>query len=479
MANYHFVGLAGIGMSALAQLVRARGDAASGSDRYFDHGELAERRAKLIAQGIRVFPQDGAGVGPQVTHLVVSSAIEKSNPDLKLARRLQLAPLHRSALLASLFHDHAARVGVTGSFGKTTITALVGWTLHAAGQEPMVANGGIMRNFEDDEHIGNVACGRGNTAVIEADESDGTCVRYRPTIGLITGFARDHMEMSALHEVYSAFAQHTEHTLVLSVQAAASLFGLPGPRRVTFGLRDGDLRPRQVRFAGREVRFSIGSTRFRLRQIGPFSVFNALAAIAVLRELGVSDARIDAGLKSFTGVARHMELVGRVRGVRLFDDFAHNPSKIEAAFEAVRRAGARRVLAVYQPHGFEPARFMRVELVEMFTRTLGSEDRAFLLPIYYAGGTAIADISSETIAAEARAHGAPVEAVPDRNALMARLDETAANGDVVLVMGARDVSLTHFCRATADVLQEHHPTGDAIPAATPVAHPLTGENTAG
>jgi len=446
-------------MSALAQLVRARGDAASGSDRYFDAGELGDRKAKLIAQGVRVFPQDGSGVTPEVSHLILSSAIEEDNPDLARARRLQITPIHRSALLASLFHMNSERVGVTGSFGKTTIAAMVGWALECAGRKPMVVNGGIMRNFEDDERIGNVACGNGGVAVIEADESDGTCVRYRPTIGLITGFARDHMEMDELQKVYSQFAEHTEDTLVLSVQAAASLFGMPGPRRVTFGLLDGDVQPRRVRFGGREVHFNIGRTRFQVRQIGPFSVFNAVAAIAVLRELGVSDARIDSGLRSFEGVARHMEFVGRVRGVRLFDDFAHNPSKIEAAIEAVRLAGARRVLAVFQPHGFGPARFMRRELAEVFERALGKDDCAFLLPIYYAGGTAATGVSSEVIAEEARARGAPVEAVPSREALLARLDDAAGNGDAILVMGARDFTLTDLCRAIAGILQEHHAAG--------------------
>jgi len=425
VANYHFVGVAGIGMSALAQAVCARGDNASGSDRYFDNDELAERKAKLIAKGVRLFPQDGSGVKPEVTHLVLSSAIEESNLDLVQARRLQVSSLHRSSLLASLFHARKQRVAVTGSFGKTTISAMIGWTLDAAGYQPMIVSGGIMRNFETADTIGNAVIGKGDLACIEADESDGTCVRYRPTHGLITGFARDHKELAELHGIYSAFAEHTAERLILSVQAAASLFGLPGPKRVTFGLRDGDLRPRQVRFTGREVRFSIGSTRFKLRQIGSFSVFNALAAIAVLRELDVPDARIESGLKTFEGLARHMEVVGRVRGVRIFDDFAHNPSKIEAAIEAVRLAGARRVLVVFQPHGFAPARFMRVDLAEMFERALGEHDRAFLLPIYYAGGTVIGDISSDILAAEAQQRGAPVEAAPDREALIKRLGSIA------------------------------------------------------
>lgn len=457
MANYHFVGLAGIGMSALAQIVRARGDSASGSDRYFDSGALAERRAKLTAQGVRVFPQDGSGLKPEVTHLVLSSAIEETNPDLARARRLQISPIHRSALLASLFHGCKERIAVTGSFGKTTITAMIGWVLEWAGYRPMVVNGGVMRNFENDEQIGNAAPGDGGLACIEADESDGTCVRYRPTVGLITGFARDHKELDELQKIYSTFAEQSDDVLVLSVQAAASLFGLPGPRRVTFGLRDGDLRPRQLRFTPREVRFNVGKTRFRLRQIGPFSVFNALAAIAALRQLDVPDVRIESGLRSFEGVARHMELVGRVRGVRIFDDFAHNPSKIAAAIEAVRRAGARRVLAVFQPHGFGPARFMRRDLAEMFERTLGKEDRAFLLPIYYVGGSAVTDISSELLAEDALQHGAPVAAVPDREALLDRLLARAAEGDAILIMGARDYSLTDLCRSVAERLRRHKP----------------------
>jgi UDP-N-acetylmuramate--alanine ligase len=452
VAHYHFVGLAGIGMSGLAQLVTARGDTAGGSDRYFDNGQLLDRKDRLVARGVRIFPQDGSGVRGGVSHLVLSSAIEESNPDLVQARRLQINPIHRSALLASLFHGCRERIAVTGSFGKTTITAMIGWVLADAGLAPMVVNGGIMRNFEGEEWIGNVVAGGGRLACIEADESDGTCVRYTPTHGLITGFARDHKEMDELQAIYAEFAGHTTERLILSVQASASLFGLPGPRRVTFGLRDGDVRARRLRFGGREVRFSVDRTRFRLRQIGPFSVFNALAAITVLRELGVSDARIASSLRNFEGIARHMELVGRVRGVRIFDDFAHNPSKIEAAVEAVRRAGARRILAVYQPHGFGPARFMREELARTFERILGEDDRAWLLPIYYAGGSAGKDITSAQMAAEARALGAPVEAAPDRETLLDALAGAAEADDAILVMGARDDSLTNLCRAMAERL---------------------------
>jgi len=436
-------------MSALAQLVRAQGGTVTGSDRFFDTGQLPERRARLEAQGIRIFPQDGSGIHSGIARVVVSTAIEPDNRDLERARELRLPSVHRSELLAALFHECKRGIAVTGSFGKTSITGMIGWTLHSAGYRPTVVNGGIMRNFETETDVGNSVAGDGGIACIEADESDGTCVNYCPSIGVITGFSRDHKELGELHQLYWAFSRNTREVLVLSAQAGASLFGLPGPRRVTFGLREGDVRARSVRLGARDVGFSVGTTRFRLKQIGAYSVFNALAAIAALREAGLSDGQIEAGLRSFEGIARHMELIGRVRGVRIFDDFAHNPNKLEAAIEAVRRAGAKRVLAVFQLHGFGPARFMRRELCEALARALDRADRAFLLPIYYAGGTAAMDISAAAVAAEAAAMGAPVEAIADRAALLARLAETARADDTILVMGARDDTLTGLCRDIA------------------------------
>ena len=453
LSHYHFVGVAGIGMSALAQLLRARGDDVSGSDRYFDMGQLPGRMAKLRMQGVRLFPQDGSGVTSDITHIVRSSAIETDNRDLHRAEGLGISSVHRSSLLASIFHGCDRGVAVTGSYGKTTITAMIGWVLVSAGLEPAIVNGGIMRNFETEEAIGNAVAGDGSIACIEADESDGTCVRYRPSIGVITGLARDHKELDELQRIYMTFAENSTDALVLSAQASASLFGAAAPRQVVFGLQTGDIHPRQIRFGKREVRFSIGTVRFRTRQIGLCSVFNALATIAVARELGVSDARTEAGLRSFEGVARHMELIARVNGITVYDDFAHNPSKIEAAIDAVRAAESGRILAVFQPHGFGPARFMRTDLAETFERILGNEDRAFLLPIYYIGGAAKRDISSEDIAADCAARSVPIEAVQSREALMARLIEEARENDTILVMGARDDSLRALCRQIAERIE--------------------------
>jgi len=441
-------------MSALAQLLCARGDTVSGSDRYFDTGQLEDKKAKLIAQGVKLYPQDASGISESITHIVRSTAIETDNPDLASAKKLGLTSVHRSSLLASLFHSNDNRIAITGSFGKTTITAMVGWALSSAGLDPSIINGGIMRNFETDRYIGNAVPGKASTICIEADESDGTCVKYRPTIGVITGLARDHKELAELQQIYATFSENTSDTLIVSVQVAASLFGLPGPKRMTFGLQDGDIRARSIRFTNREVRFNVGKMRFQMRQIGQYSVFNALATIAVMRQLGVSDARIEAGLRSFDGVGRHMELVDNVHGIRVYDDFAHNPSKISAAIEAVRAAGAKRVIGVFQPHGFGPARFMRTELAETFAQVLSDEDRIFLLPIYYVGGSAAQDISSADIANDATAMGAKVIAVSDRAALASHIADYVQTKDTILVMGARDDSLRTLCRDIATGLSE-------------------------
>ncbi len=448
-------------MSALAQLARARGDTVTGSDRYFDQGDMPDRRARLEAQGIRIFPQDGSAIRRDITHLVVSTAIEDQNLDLARARELGLTTIHRSRVLSNFFQECHRGVAVTGSFGKTTITALIGWGLASAGLKPMVVNGGIMRNFENEKMIGNAVPGDGEYACIEADESDGTCINYRSSVGVITGIARDHKEPDELQRIFITFAANTRDALVVSPQAGAILIGQPGPRRVTFGLQDGDVRPRRIHLGSRDVRFNVGNTRFTLRQIGAYSVFNALAAIAALREMGVTDHSIENALRRFEGVGRRMELINRVRGVRIFDDFAHNPSKIEAAVEAVRRAGARRVLGVFQFHGFGPARFMRQELVEVLARCLGKEDRLWLLPIYYAGGTAAKDISAAEIAAEAAARSAPVSAAADRAELLSALRQTAQEKDTILVMGARDDTLTALCREIAQALESAPPVKGA------------------
>ncbi len=439
----HFVGIAGIGMSALAHILYGQGAPVSGSDRYLDLGQAHHRIEKLRALGVRLFPQDGSGVSPRTRRVIVSTAIEQENPDIVRARTLAIPIAHRSELLAELFHRWGSRVAVTGSCGKTTVTAMIGWILNVAGLDPTVINGGVMRNFEGTASVGNAVAGRGDVGVIEADESDGTCALYRPTVGVVSSIARDHQETDRILELYRHFVAGTERVAVLHESLRREFDHARRCRVVTFGLEpEADMRAQEVRCGadGSEFRTDLG--RFRLNAIGLHNVRNALAALAVCRELGTPADAAAEGLATFQGVERRLEVLGVPRGARVYDDYAHSPAKLRAAIEAARAAGAVRILAVFQPHGFGPARFMREELAATLAQTLRDRDRLWLLPIYYVGGTVAQDISSDDLAAECRRSGARVEAAPSRESLVEALADEVGAGDAVLVMGARDDTLS-------------------------------------
>ena len=459
MSEYHFVGIGGIGMSGLAQVLRARGHGVSGSDRYRDMGMREELFAKLIRQGMTVVPQDGSGVREDTDFVIASSAIEEDNPDLAAARRRAKPVVLRADLLAELFHEKPG-IAVAGSFGKTTIAGLLSWILCQAGRDPLAIVGGIMRSFEDEDWIGNALPGSG-MACIETDESDGSVAAYHARIGVITGVTRDHKEHGELMDLFRTFAEQTEQTLVLGAESAdlaeltSSLSRGRGAGVITYGLSgSADLRADDVTNEGFGSRFRLGKREFRLPLCGRHNVENALAAIAAARAAGVDDDAIAAAIQSFRGMARRLEVIGEARGVRVIDDYAHNPAKVAAAIQAVRPL-SRRLIAVFQPHGFGPARFMREALTDLFAREAPCLRRSaagtrngsimFLLPIYYVGGTTQKDISSEDLARDAAEQGGDVRPV-SREQLIAAVREEAHEGDTVLVMGARDDSLTDLCR---------------------------------
>ena len=449
MSTYHFVGAGGIGMSALAQVLLGQGHTVTGSDRYLDMGRSHPRLAKLRGMGVRLSPQDGSGVRDLTDCVVVSTAIEDDNPDLVRAGELGVSVAHRSDILADIFHGAADRVAVTGSCGKTTIVAMIGWLLSQAGLDPTVIDGGVMRNFERERGIGNVLAGSRDMCVIEADESDGSCVRFRPTVGVITAIARDHREKHELMVLYEQFAAGVETALILNADDPALAPLARDRQTLTYGFSPGaDVRGEGLELGPGGGRFRVGGQTCVVSAIGRHNIHNALAALAVRRALGLAE-RPCAALASFRGVERRMEVVGEAGGARVYDDYAHNPSKIAAAIEAARSAGASRVLAVFQPHGFGPARFMEDELVATLGGSLGADDRAWLLPIYYVGGTAKKDVSSERIASEARARGAPVRPMATRDELVDEIARDARSGDAVIVMGARDDTLTDLAKRIA------------------------------
>ncbi|HYM82395.1 MAG TPA: L,D-transpeptidase family protein, partial [Candidatus Limnocylindria bacterium] len=436
--RFHYAGLAGSGMSALAQFQVMTGGRASGSDRAFDRGERAEARTQLERLGITVRPQDGSGVEGDCAALVASTAVEAEVPDVAGARARGVPIVHRSDLLARFVDEHRT-IAIAGTSGKSTTVAMAFEILRGAGREPSVITGGDLVALQQQGLWGNAWAGTSELLVVEADESDGSLVKYRPAVGVVLNLQRDHREMHEVAEMFAIFRSRTQERLVVgeadnlrSLADGALVFGF-GP--------EAEIRATEVELDPDGCRFRVDGVDFRLPVPGIHNVENALGAIAACRAIDVPLAAMVEPLARIQGVSRRFQVIGKARDVEVVDDFAHNPAKLRAAITTAQRR-ARRVLAVYQPHGYGPTRFLRADFVETFAEALRPEDRLWLLEIFYAGGTAQRDFSAADIIAEIAARGTRAEFAPDRSGLVERIAGEARPGDLVLVMGARDPSLT-------------------------------------
>jgi len=452
--RFHYAGLAGSGMSGLAQFQVMTGGHASGSDRAFDRGERASLKAQLESLGITVMPQDGSGLGPDCAALVVSTAVEEQVPDFAVAKAKDIPIIHRSELLAYFVASNRS-VAVTGTSGKSTVTAMVFDILRGAGRDPSVITGGDLPDLVAQGLPGNALAGRSDLLVVEADESDGSLVRYAPSVGVILNLQRDHKEMAEVAAMFATLRARVREALVVGDNENLDAFA-GGALRFGFSAR-AHVRGQDVELRPASSRFRVEDVAFELPVAGAHNVANALAAIAACRTLDVTLADMAAPLACFRGIGRRFQTVGKARGVEVVDDFAHNAEKIAAAIKTAHLRAAR-VLAIYQPHGYGPTRFLRRDFVATFSRELEPEDRLWMLEVFYAGGTATRDFSSADIVAEIASLGTNAEFAPTREWLVARIAKEARPGDLVLVMGARDPSLTELARAILTSIKDAEAT---------------------
>ncbi|MBZ0109760.1 MAG: UDP-N-acetylmuramate--L-alanine ligase [Candidatus Scalindua rubra] len=443
--RYHFVGIGGIGMSALAQITKSQGHFVGGSDRRNDKKQTQEIFHKLESQGIRLSPQDGTGIDKETNFIVISSAVEEDNPDLIIAMQRNIQIIKRSDLLSSLFNNkHGIAIG--GSNGKTTVCGMTSWILDKAGHDPTVVGGGYVKNFITDKFLGNSRFGCSETVVIEADESDGSLVKYMPKVSVITNISRDHKTVEELGDLFSKFAENTSGTVIINESCSRFIKINDSSKKViTFGEDSrSNVSAFQISCNPFGSRFRIKGNDFEINIPGLYNVYNALAAIAVAQTEGVSDVAIKKALKTFKGTRRRMEVVGEINGIKVIDDYAHNPKKIQAAIDTVRLI-SERLIVVFQPHGFGPTEFMREELVSALAGKLLPADTLLMPEVFYAGGTAKKRISSNDIILELKNRGVNAFFVPEREDIVAEVKKRAIPHDSVLVMGARDDSLTDLC----------------------------------
>ncbi len=432
-------------MSALAQLRAFAGDAVTGSDRLADQSGLGPERARLEAAGIKIFPQDGSGLAAGTERVVVSTAIERDNRDLARAAELGAPVVHRADELAELAARHRT-VAIAGTSGKSTVTAMTWHILQETNREPSLATGANLLSLRKRGLVGNAWKGESDLLVMEADESDGTLTRYAAEVGVLLNISKDHKELAELESLFRTFREKSRRFVACADASALAGFW-KGSR--TYGFSAGDLRGSGLELTRDASTFVVADATVRVPAPGLHNAENALAAIAACEALGVPVADAAAALGTFGGVGRRFEVVGAARGVEVIDDFAHNPEKVRAVLAAARLR-ARRVLAVFQLHGFAPARFLKDEFLSAFTDSLGPDDRLWLPDIYYVGGTAAKDVSAADYADTLTRRGRWARNVGSRAEIARQIAVEARAGDVVLVLGARDPSLSGFA---ADILK--------------------------
>jgi UDP-N-acetylmuramate--alanine ligase len=448
--SYFFCGIGGSGMLPLAAIVRAGGGHVAGSDRALDQGRTSAKFDYLRSLGIRLFPQDGSGLTGSDQLLVASAAVEESVPDVAAAQRLGCERMTRAELLSSLFNAAETRIAVGGTSGKSTVTGMIGWILAEAGLDPTIMNGAVMKNFAGpDAPFASARVGRSGVFVSEVDESDGSIALYRPRIAVLNNVSLDHKSMEELRTLFGDFLRRAETAVVNADDAETRSLadGLPGA--VTFSLSGAaDYRASDIEEAPLGISFTVTAPRgetvpVRLQIPGRHNAANALAALAASSAAGVPLDAAARALGLFTGLRRRFDVVGSRGGVTVIDDFGHNPDKIAATL-ATCRAFPGRLLIFFQPHGYGPLRTMRDELVAAFADGMGEEDVLILCDPAYFGGTVERTVGSADIAADLRSRGRKAEHIPDRAECGDRLVEHARPGDRILVMGARDDTLSQF-----------------------------------
>jgi UDP-N-acetylmuramate--alanine ligase len=445
-----FIGIAGAGMSALAQFLQGTGKRVSGSDRFFIEGQENKIREKLEAEGIMCYLQDGSGITGETDLIIASTAVEDSVPEIQKAKQLGIPVIKRSELLAMIAASKKT-VAVGGTSGKSTTTAMLFDILQYAGMEPSIISGAGLVSLIRKNKIGNATVGNGEWLVIEADESDGSIVQYKPEWGLLLNVDKDHKEIDTLMEVFGTFRNNCKKFSVNRSHPLAARLSQDIRQDFSLNNEEAGFQAANFKQDGMQISFTVNNVPFTVNIAGRHNMENAVAATTIANQLGVSLENCAEALEKYEGIYRRHQLLGIKNGVSVIDDYAHNPVKCAAAIEACQPV-AEKVVAWFQPHGYGPTKFLRHDFVHEIAKVLRPQDEIWMSEIFYAGGTTTKDISANDLINDIKARGKNAFFVEDRNNFINEVRPHLSGNSVLLIMGARDPSLEHFAKSVYEKL---------------------------
>jgi UDP-N-acetylmuramate--alanine ligase len=441
-----FSGIGGSGVSALAGFLAGMGHMVSGSDRLFDVNPGSRLCERLRAGGIEIVPQDGSGIDGSFDVAVFSTAVERNNPDRARAEELGLPVKTRPEYLAETVSQFRT-VAVAGTSGKSTTSGMLAFLMDRLGMDPGFIGGGRVKDFAEERSAGNYLPGRSGWLVFEACESDGTIVDYRPAHSIILNLSLDHHGVSETASMFKKLRQNTSGFVIAGGDDEnMARFGLEGT--INFSVdRRSSYQAEKVEYHNFSTAFTVRGRKFTVPLPGKHNLYNALACIAFLSELGVPLEDIAGVLPGFSGIERRFDIHLKDANYLVVDDYAHNPHKIFNLMQTMKRISGS-VCYIFQPHGYGPTRLMREGYIDTFAANLRESDHLFLLPIYYAGGTAAKDISSEDITEAIARTGRPASVIRERG----RIFDLLGKWKSYVIFGARDESLSDYAEEIASRL---------------------------
>jgi UDP-N-acetylmuramate--alanine ligase len=440
--NYHihFVGIGGIGMSGIAELLINLGYTVSGSDL-----KLSPITQRLEKKGAKIFQGHAKGQIKGANVIVTSSAISQENPEVIQAKELVIPIIPRAEMLAELMRIKYS-IAVSGAHGKTSTTAMISQILNTAGLDPTVIIGGLLQGLDT-----NALHGNGDFIVAEADESDGSFLKYSPAIAAVTNIDLEHLDFyKDIEEIKDTFVRFINSVpfyglaiLCLDNEHVQDILPRIHVRYTTFGMSaQSDLQAREISFLDGKSRFSVFHLNENLGEInlniaGLHNISNALAGIATGLELKIPFSTIKEALEEIQGVKRRLEIKGEKKGILVMDDYGHHPTEIMATLTAVRESYPdKRLIVVFQPH-----RYTRTQsLFDEFTRSFYQSATLIVLPIYAASEASIPGVDSRSLCDGIKAHGhKDVSFAPDFTQALSIITHKAKQGDLVLTLGAGDI----------------------------------------
>ena len=422
-----------------------KGHVVAGSDRAFDKNPNHPVYKILKYRGVSIIPQDGSGIDSSVDIAVFSTAVEHDQPEYLKAKTLNIPIKTRPEYLAEIISDFKT-IAVAGTSGKSTTSGMLAFLMHRLGLNPNFIGGGRVKQFKTETNPGNSSTGDSDFLVIEACESDGTIVNYKPEHSIISNLELDHHFVDKTAGMFEALAKNTRGKVIVNADDT-NLMKISIKNPATFSIDNpSNYMASDITYKPLGTDFSLNGTKLSLSLPGKYNLYNAVSCIAFLSEIGVALKDIAEILHEFKGIERRFDIHLNTGRKLVIDNYAHNPHKISSLMQTVKNL-KENICYIFQPHGFAPTRMMKAEYIDAFSENLRAADHLILLPIYYAGGTTSKDISSHDLAEGIKVNGKSVE-VAERGDILKRLDEW----DNYVIFGARDETLSDFAKKIAEIL---------------------------